>query len=97
MYILKITYTLIVFFLTGFGIGTVIYSGLQFGQYWELSTTVECNMILKALKPMFRIIFGLMQMLFIFSYSNVSFNYFCNLSILDNCCLNFIVQRYPAQ
>lgn len=60
--------------LSGFGIGSVIYSGLQFGQYFELSSSLEndCDNILKALKPLAKIIFALMQMLFIFSYSNVS-------------------------
>ncbi|CAH0560884.1 unnamed protein product [Brassicogethes aeneus] len=55
---------------TGFGIGSVIYSGLQFGQYWELSSDGDCNNLLKAIKPLCRIIFSLMQMLFIFSFSN---------------------------
>ncbi|RZB54426.1 otopetrin-2-like [Asbolus verrucosus] len=55
---------------TGFGIGSVIYSGLQFGQYFELSSQKDCDNMLKAVKPLLRIIFALMQMLFIFSYSN---------------------------
>ncbi|XP_063913879.1 proton channel OtopLc-like isoform X1 [Zophobas morio] len=55
---------------TGFGIGSVIYSGLQFGQYFELSSQKDCDNVLKAVKPLLRIIFALMQMLFIFSYSN---------------------------
>lgn len=56
----------------GFGMGSVIYSGLQFGQYFELSSQKDCNNVLKAIKPLLRIIFVLMQMLFMFSYSNVS-------------------------
>lgn len=56
----------------GFGIGSVIYSGIQFGQYFELSSEKDCVNILKALIPLFRITFSLMQMLFIFLYSNVS-------------------------
>ncbi|XP_025831815.1 proton channel OtopLc-like [Agrilus planipennis] len=55
---------------TGFGLGSVIYSGLQLGQYFELSSDNGCNDILKAAKPAVRIVFVLMQMLFIFSYSN---------------------------
>ena len=61
------------FLFSGFGIGSVIYSGLQFGQYFELSSQKDCDNVLKAVKPLLRIIFALMQMLFIFSYSNVSF------------------------
>lgn len=55
----------------GFGIGSVIYSGLQFGQFFELSSQPDCHNTLKAVKPLLRIIFALMQMLFIFSDSYV--------------------------
>ncbi|CAH1981768.1 unnamed protein product [Acanthoscelides obtectus] len=57
---------------TGFGVGSVIYSSLQFGQYWELSADDECDNWMNAFKPLMRIIFVLLQMLFIFSHSNVS-------------------------
>ncbi|VEN61277.1 unnamed protein product [Callosobruchus maculatus] len=55
---------------TGFGIGSVIYSSLQFGQYWEFSADHECDNWMNACKPLMRIIFVLLQMLFIFSHSN---------------------------
>ncbi|KAJ8922686.1 hypothetical protein NQ315_007718 [Exocentrus adspersus] len=55
---------------TGFGIGSVIYSALQFGEYWELSSERDCDNLLKAIKPALRVVFVLMQMLFIFSYKN---------------------------
>ncbi|XP_018565130.1 uncharacterized protein LOC108906385 [Anoplophora glabripennis] len=55
---------------TGFGIGSVIYSALQFGEYWELSSEGDCDNLLKAIKPMLRIVFVLMEMLFIFSHTN---------------------------
>ncbi|KAJ8952057.1 hypothetical protein NQ318_010967 [Aromia moschata] len=55
---------------TGFGIGSVIYSAFQFGEYWELSDEKDCDNLSRAIKPLLRIIFALMQMLFIFSYSN---------------------------
>ncbi|KAJ8984445.1 hypothetical protein NQ317_012509 [Molorchus minor] len=48
----------------------VIYSAFQFGEYWELSAEKDCNNLSRAIKPLLRIIFALMQMLFIFSYSN---------------------------
>ncbi|KAL3266396.1 hypothetical protein HHI36_010573 [Cryptolaemus montrouzieri] len=53
---------------TGFGMGSVIYAGFQFVQYFEHSA--ECAYLLKALKPLLRMIFVLMQILFILSTNN---------------------------
>ncbi|KAG6462512.1 hypothetical protein O3G_MSEX013305, partial [Manduca sexta] len=34
-----------------FGIGSMIYSGLEFGQYWELERNTNCHNVLLALTP----------------------------------------------
>lgn len=52
-----------------FGMVSIIYSSLQFGQYFEL--TSKCNEPLMALTPLTKVIFMLQQMVFIFSWSQV--------------------------
>lgn len=60
--------------IAGFSVGSIIYSCLQFGEYFDLSG--DCQMIIVALKPAFRIFFMVAQTIFIFSYTNVSKHYF---------------------
>lgn len=54
--------------IVGFGIGSLIYATLRFGQYFEYNS--HCASILRAVKPASRVAFILLQMLFIFSFSN---------------------------
>ncbi|XP_050511009.1 proton channel OtopLc-like isoform X2 [Diabrotica virgifera virgifera] len=55
----------------GFGVGSLIYSTFKFGQYFEFnSSDGSCVGVLRAIKPATRIAFILLQMLFIFSFSN---------------------------
>lgn len=49
-----------------FGIGSMVYSGLEFGQYFELKTDDSCQNILIALNPATRMILTIFQMQFIF-------------------------------
>ncbi|XP_053678029.1 proton channel OtopLc [Anopheles nili] len=49
-----------------FGIGTMVYSGLEFGQYFELNASPGCSSIFIALTPAARMILSLVQMQFIF-------------------------------
>ncbi|XP_058823938.1 proton channel OtopLc-like isoform X1 [Topomyia yanbarensis] len=49
-----------------FGIGTMVYSGLEFGQYFELRTSEECSSIFIAMTPAARMILSIVQMQFIF-------------------------------
>ncbi|KAJ1528070.1 hypothetical protein ONE63_007988 [Megalurothrips usitatus] len=49
-----------------FGIGSMIYSGLEFGQYFELDRTTNCHNVLLALTPATRMAFIFIQMYFIF-------------------------------
>ncbi|XP_071453000.1 proton channel OtopLc-like [Hetaerina americana] len=50
----------------GFGIGSMIYSGLEFGQFFELRKEQKCHKILHAVTPVTRMLLTLLQMQFIF-------------------------------
>nr|CAD7452532.1 unnamed protein product [Timema tahoe] len=52
--------------LSAFGIGSMVYSGLEFGQYFELKRDSKCSDILLVLTPATRMILTLVQMQFIF-------------------------------
>ncbi|KAL1116295.1 hypothetical protein AAG570_005790 [Ranatra chinensis] len=49
-----------------FGIGSMIYSGLEFGQYFEVEANTKCHNYLLALTPATRMAFTFIQMYFIF-------------------------------
>ncbi|CAG9762035.1 unnamed protein product [Ceutorhynchus assimilis] len=50
-----------------FGIGSMVYSGLEFGRYFELRNIPECNYTsLQAITPAIRMILTLLQVQFIF-------------------------------
>ncbi|KAF4523612.1 hypothetical protein B566_EDAN014586 [Ephemera danica] len=49
-----------------FGIGSMIYSGLEFGQYFELKPNTKCHNVLVAVTPATRMAFIIVQMQFIF-------------------------------
>ncbi|GAB0087070.1 Otopetrin [Sergentomyia squamirostris] len=49
-----------------FAIGTMVYSGLEFGQYFELNGNPGCSNIYMALTPVARMILCIIQMKFIF-------------------------------
>lgn len=49
-----------------FGIGSMVYSGLEFGQYFELKSEDKCQNALIALNPAARMILTIVQMQFIF-------------------------------
>ncbi|XP_046979001.1 proton channel OtopLc-like isoform X2 [Vanessa cardui] len=53
----------------GFGVGSIIYSCLQFGEYFDLSG--DCQLVIVALKPALRILFMVAQTIFIFSYTDL--------------------------
>ena len=54
-----------------FGIGSMIYSGLEVGQFFELRGDSNCNDILLAIAPAARMLFTFIQMYFIFLNSRV--------------------------
>nr|CAD7452531.1 unnamed protein product [Timema tahoe] len=54
-----------------FGIGSMIYSGLEFGQYFELEKNTNCHDVLLAVTPATRMAFVIVQMQFIFLSNKV--------------------------
>lgn len=60
-------------FISAFGIGSMIYSGLEFGQYFELQSDSKCHNFLLALTPATRMVFIFIQMYFIFLNNEVCF------------------------
>jgi len=59
-----------------FGIGSMIYSGLEFGQYFEVERDTKCHNVLLALTPATRMAFTFIQMYFIFLNNEVRTNRF---------------------
>ncbi|XP_042217776.1 proton channel OtopLc-like isoform X2 [Homarus americanus] len=55
-----------------FGIGSMIYSGLEVGQYFELKPDDDCANILLVISPAARMLFTFIQMYFIFLNSRVA-------------------------
>ena len=49
-----------------FGIGSMVYSGLEFGQYFELKKDDRCQNLLIAVNPAARMLLTIVQMQFIF-------------------------------
>lgn len=58
--------------ISAFGIGSMIYSGLEFGQYFELERDTKCHNVLLALTPATRMAFIFIQMYFIFLNNEVN-------------------------
>ncbi|CAG0916537.1 unnamed protein product [Notodromas monacha] len=54
-----------------FGVGNMIYSGLEVGQYFEYQEDDRCYTPLLAITPAFRIVFTFIQMYFIFLNSKM--------------------------
>ncbi|KAK9873108.1 hypothetical protein WA026_020836 [Henosepilachna vigintioctopunctata] len=59
-----------------FGLATMIYSGLEFGSFFEVPFTSPCYMILKGINPVLQMIFTFMQMYFIFMNSRLNIHRF---------------------
>ncbi|XP_070504476.1 proton channel OtopLc-like isoform X3 [Chironomus tepperi] len=55
-----------------FGIGTMVYSGLELGQYFEMNNTENavCNNLFNLLQPSFRMLLAIVQIQFIFLNTN---------------------------
>lgn len=54
-----------------FGLGTMVYNGLEFGTFFEVPPTSPCYQILQGVNPVLQMIFTFMQMYFIFMNSRV--------------------------
>lgn len=57
--------------LTAFGLGTVIYDGLEFGAFLETPQDSPCFSILKGVNPILHATFAFFQMYFIFISARV--------------------------
>ncbi|XP_063700938.1 proton channel OtopLc-like isoform X2 [Culicoides brevitarsis] len=55
-----------------FGVGSMVYTGLEFGQYFELKDDDQCQNVLVAITPVARLCLSLVQMHFLFIYSKLS-------------------------
>ncbi|GBP35831.1 Proton channel OtopLc [Eumeta japonica] len=53
----------------GFSVGSIVYSCLQVGGYFDLSG--DCQLLIIAVKPALKILFMVVQTVFIFSYNDV--------------------------
>ncbi|XP_022252147.1 otopetrin-1-like, partial [Limulus polyphemus] len=49
-----------------FGLGTMIYNGLEFGKFFEVPVSSPCYSVLLGVNPVFQMIFTFFQMYFIF-------------------------------
>ncbi|XP_028166439.1 proton channel OtopLc-like isoform X11 [Ostrinia furnacalis] len=59
-----------------FGLGTMIYNGLEFGTFFELPQVSPCYLILKGINPVLQMVFTFMQMYFIFMNSRLNIHRF---------------------
>ncbi|CAH1127289.1 unnamed protein product [Ceutorhynchus assimilis] len=59
-----------------FGLGTMIYNGLEFGKFFETPFNSKCHMILQGINPVLQMIFTFMQMYFIFMNSRLNIHRF---------------------
>ncbi|XP_076273743.1 proton channel otopetrin-like a isoform X19 [Rhynchophorus ferrugineus] len=59
-----------------FGLGTMIYNGLEFGAFFEIPFNSPCYMILRGVNPVLQMIFTFMQMYFIFMNSRLNIHRF---------------------
>ncbi|XP_065159977.1 proton channel OtopLc isoform X9 [Atheta coriaria] len=59
-----------------FGLGTMIYNGLEFGTFFEVPISSPCYMILRGINPVLQMIFTFMQMYFIFMNSRLNIHRF---------------------
>ena len=76
---LQLVFHFLIFRLTpleAFGVGSMIYSGLEFAQYFETVPGSECHNILMAATPAVRMAFTFIQMYFIFLNAKVDFSYY---------------------
>ncbi|CAG5127211.1 unnamed protein product, partial [Candidula unifasciata] len=77
----------------GFGIGSMIHSGLNFGTYFSSSGT-KCNEPLQAIKPVIHLVFTFFQLYFIFMNSKMCIHRYKKLArfgLMHMCATNICV------
>lgn len=65
------------FISAAFGLGTMIYNGLEFGVFFEIPITSPCYQILRGVNPLLQLVFTFMQMYFIFMNARVGLILMC--------------------
>lgn len=63
-------------FYVAFGLGTMVYNGLEFGSFFEIPSSSPCYSILLGINPVLQMMFTFAQMYFIFANARVSKKYF---------------------
>lgn len=69
--IFKLNETYLSLIFLAFGIGSMIYIGLEIGSFFEVPFLSPCHEILRGVNPLLQMIFTFMQMYFIFMNSRV--------------------------
>jgi hypothetical protein len=62
------------FYIKVFGLGTLIYCGLELGAFFEVPSTSPCHDLVNGLNPALQIAFTFLQMYFIFMNAKVRQN-----------------------
>ncbi|KAL4231018.1 hypothetical protein ACF0H5_011390 [Mactra antiquata] len=55
----------------GFGIGSMIKSGLHFGEYFEMTSSTQCDHVLFGIRPILHLCFTFIQLYFVFLNSKM--------------------------
>ncbi|XP_025093109.1 proton channel OtopLc-like [Pomacea canaliculata] len=64
----------------GFGVGSMVHSGLTFAHYFESAHNNACSDVIQAVKPFLHLIFTFVQMYFVFMNSKMCINRFKTLA-----------------
>uniref|UniRef100_T1INK3 Otopetrin n=1 Tax=Strigamia maritima TaxID=126957 RepID=T1INK3_STRMM len=59
-----------------FGLGTMIYIGLELGSFFEIPMTSPCHFIMRGVNPILQVVFTFAQMYFIFMNSRLNIHKF---------------------
>lgn len=77
--------------LSAFGLGTVIYDGLEFGAFLEKPRDSPCFLMLKGVNPILHATFAFLQMYFIFVSARVRKHVICKKNWFQgDWCLSFV-------
>ena len=60
------------FIFAAFGLGTMIYNGLELGTFFEIPWNSPCYQVLRGINPILQMIFTFSQMYFVFMNARVS-------------------------
>ena len=61
--------------LSAFGLGTMVYIGLEFGSWFEVPWDSPCYQAVRGVNPVLQLIFTFSQMYFVFMNSRVILNF----------------------